>query len=295
MGWTEQIPNLVIIETGAGFTGFFVYTPAPGHNNLLASLTASTAGTDPYGNAFITGGLGLYLTPDSTGELTFIGPRGYQMRSGQSYEGQHAKIAQDVNANNQLVMFMQGFANNTAGLTDSAQITVASSDSGGVVPAQVTLAYETTTAVTTAFATVDYTGFNAIGTVTAADPTVTVSRSAAAQVETWKSLGSITATGFTSNIGQYRLLPDGDLEVDVKLTANAGGGTAGVYSYGTTLAAPYRPPTTRIYPLGWNSTMVAGAATNALIVNSTGVVQVKLNALVAATIAGTTARVPLNI
>ena len=45
---------LVIISAGGGFQGLFVYSPAPGPGNLIASIAAS-AGTDPYGNPYQAG------------------------------------------------------------------------------------------------------------------------------------------------------------------------------------------------------------------------------------------------
>jgi hypothetical protein len=50
--WSNQLLNLLIIAaSSAGFSGFFIYSPAPGPGNLVASFAAS-AGTDPYGNMY---------------------------------------------------------------------------------------------------------------------------------------------------------------------------------------------------------------------------------------------------
>jgi hypothetical protein len=52
--WTNQLINLLIIAAQSGFSGVFVYNPAPGTGNLIASV-ASAAGTDPYGNPYEEG------------------------------------------------------------------------------------------------------------------------------------------------------------------------------------------------------------------------------------------------
>lgn len=53
--WTNQLENLIILAAEeTGFSGFFVYDPAPGTGNLIASIAAA-AGTDPYGNAYLEG------------------------------------------------------------------------------------------------------------------------------------------------------------------------------------------------------------------------------------------------
>lgn len=55
MPWNSQsATQLLIVNASPGFTGLFVYSPSPGTGNLIASSTA-TAGTDPYGNAYLAG------------------------------------------------------------------------------------------------------------------------------------------------------------------------------------------------------------------------------------------------
>lgn len=266
MGWTEQIPNLVVIESSvAGFTGFYMYSPAPGLGNLEFQLYVGAHGVDPYGNTLSPGlNMGDW---DASGNL--LNHFGIDIH-GDVFVADSAGVSRlEIEAQLAAALWYYPATGKTGG---TSAICAMSSDS------------ETDSVGNKAVA-----GY--LGPVTAADPAGTTTLTA----ETWHSLGSPSATGFTSNIAQYRMTAEGETAIDVKLTANAGGGTAGTYSYANTLPAAYRPPTTRIYPLGWNSTMVAGAASNALIVNSTGIVQVKLNALVAATIAGTTVRVPLNV
>ena len=53
--WTNQLLNLIILSAAQkGFSGFFVYSPAPGPGNLIGSWAAA-AGVDPYGNAYPAG------------------------------------------------------------------------------------------------------------------------------------------------------------------------------------------------------------------------------------------------
>ena len=53
--WTNQLVNLIILSAAQqGFSGFFVYSPAPGPGNLIGSWAAA-AGVDPYGNAYPAG------------------------------------------------------------------------------------------------------------------------------------------------------------------------------------------------------------------------------------------------
>jgi len=67
MGWGGNTFPLLVVTAGGGYTGLFVYNPAPGAGNLIAS-TAAISGTDPSGNAFFEGtaaywntSLGLYM------------------------------------------------------------------------------------------------------------------------------------------------------------------------------------------------------------------------------------------
>jgi len=54
MTWGNSIFPLLIIEASGGYSGLFVYSPAPGANTLIASV-AATNGTDPWGNAYLSG------------------------------------------------------------------------------------------------------------------------------------------------------------------------------------------------------------------------------------------------
>lgn len=54
MGWQQGSFKLLIVNAGTGYSGLFIYSPAPGPGNLIGSWAAS-AGTDPYGNAYPQG------------------------------------------------------------------------------------------------------------------------------------------------------------------------------------------------------------------------------------------------
>jgi hypothetical protein len=55
MGWNNQVVNLVVVsETATGFSGIFVYSPAPAADTLLISIAANS-GTDSYGNFYPAG------------------------------------------------------------------------------------------------------------------------------------------------------------------------------------------------------------------------------------------------
>jgi hypothetical protein len=51
--WSNQLVNLLVIAAQqAGYSGLFIYSPAPGPGNLILSI-AAVPGTDPYGNAYL--------------------------------------------------------------------------------------------------------------------------------------------------------------------------------------------------------------------------------------------------
>lgn len=295
MGWTEQIANLVVISSQTGaYTGLFIYDPAPGTGNLLASAAAPSIGADPYGNDVVGGGFAVYdVGGCASPQLIFVGPKAISIRTGQPAEATFARVGSEATLpGGRLGLQIVGAS--TTGLSDTVEIDLFSNLSSGADQANGQIVYNNPAGGTDVYATWDAAGFViAAGSITAVTPG-TGTTSTPATAETWHSLGSPSATGFTSNVGQYRLTAEGETEIDVNLTANVGGGTAGTYSYATTLPAAYRPPTTRIYPLGFNQTLASGVSC-ALIVKSTGEVDVKLAALSAGTIAGTTARVPLNV
>jgi hypothetical protein len=109
--------------------------------------------------------------------------------------------------------------------------------------------------------------------------------------DSWQSLGSPAATGFTSDHGRYRLTSDGDVEFDIALTAGGGGGTAGSYTYANTLPAAYRPAINRTYPLGREN---AASPSPDLHIGTGGTVRVDLPGIGAGLNVGANIRMPLD-
>lgn len=55
MPWNSSVfPLVVVVATPGVYSGLFIYSPAPGTGNLVASV-AGSAGTDPYGNPYPAG------------------------------------------------------------------------------------------------------------------------------------------------------------------------------------------------------------------------------------------------
>jgi len=113
--------------------------------------------------------------------------------------------------------------------------------------------------------------------------------------ETWHSLGSPSATNFTSNHGRYRMTAEGQVEFDIQLTAAAGGGTSGIYTYANTLPIAYRPSSDRFYPVACQGTWLgAGIRFPGLKVFADGHVDVHLPGASASGTSGANIRMPLD-
>jgi hypothetical protein len=118
-----------------------------------------------------------------------------------------------------------------------------------------------------------------------------------ATADAWHSLGSPSATGYTSNHGRYRMSVDGDVEFDITLVANVGGGTAGNYAYANTLLASpnYRPAFKRAYPIAFNdATSTTGGNFPCLVVDTTGQVNIRIGGYPAGVVVGGNPRMPLD-
>jgi hypothetical protein len=114
--------------------------------------------------------------------------------------------------------------------------------------------------------------------------------------ETWHSLGSPSATNFTSNHGRYRMTADGTVEFDIVLTGGTGGGTQGTYTYANTLPTAYRPALDRFFPLGAQGAWIAaGGRFPGLKVNADGSVNLHMPSMgFSGNIAGGTFRMMLD-
>ena len=73
-------------------------------------------------------------------------------------------------------------------------------------------------------------------------------------IEDWHTLGTPSATGYSSVRGRYKMLATGEVEFDIQLTATGGAVTAGSYTYANTLPTAYRPSIDRQLALGNSGT-----------------------------------------
>lgn len=107
-----------------------------------------------------------------------------------------------------------------------------------------------------------------MGPVTAVDPVN-------GGPETWHSLGSAANGSATINVtnARYRMLSDGNVQIDISSAFTAGSGTqvAGTYQFANTLPAAYRP----VFEQAYIYFMTTGtAAAGRFIVNNNGTVQI---------------------
>jgi hypothetical protein len=78
VGWNQSLFPLLIITESGGFSGEFIYAPAPGPGALVFSNTAQ-GGTDPYGNTYLAGSTwygpsGVINIPPDTSALLAYSP-----------------------------------------------------------------------------------------------------------------------------------------------------------------------------------------------------------------------------
>jgi hypothetical protein len=94
---------------------------------------------------------------------------------------------------------------------------------------------------------------------TPANPTVI-------ETDTWQTLGIISGSNCTINQARYRLTPQNEVEIDISLTANTGGTTAGTYTWSVTLPAQYTPlgAFLRVYQMGFNA-QITTATQNCIV------------------------------
>lgn len=90
--------------------------------------------------------------------------------------------------------------------------------------------------------------------------------------ETPHDLG--TLSHFTVTVGRYRLTAQNEVKLEVEVTGD--GANAAVTTFGTTMAAAYRPVNNRETPLASGGTMAAGDPHPRLLVNNDGTVQVSV-------------------
>lgn len=99
--------------------------------------------------------------------------------------------------------------------------------------------------------------------------------------DTWNSLGSPSAIGWTTDHGRWRVCADGDIEFDIHLSGTSGSGLPGTYTFANTLPAGQRPGINRHYPLTATGTISAGDNYPRLFVSTAGSVQIVVPAATA--------------
>lgn len=258
MPWSNPAVSLIIVEAGGGFTGFFMYSGAPAANNLVASI-APANGTDSFGNAYLSG-----FTTYGLISATY-----YALQTG---FGGSAGILRLYSASSEAGPWVTANSQITFGANDLTIFTGTPGNSGGefAILSGTTLQLgQNVTAVATEPGTVD-------------------------TPESWHSLGSPSATGFSSGHGRYRMSPEGEVEFDIQLSTGGGAGTAGTYTYANTLPSAYQPANIRVYPLARTDTVGAGSNFPCLIIHASGQVQIQLPGVAANNQAGGQAFMPLD-
>ena len=234
--------------------GAFFYSGVPALGNLIASITGAAGADDGFGNSFRAGinsyGVGgSYL--NLLNNVIKIGSNATD--TGGSILGgggqiNYASGVSGVGDTNASMVLISKFL--TLGATNP-QVLIAPTASpnsltGEMCEVQGNLAVE--------------------GVVNAILPGALVE-------ETWHSLG--TLAGYAVTKGRYKINNEGDLKLDIQVTA--GGANAAVATFSNTLPnAPdnYRPATVRRFTLETGRAVTAGDNWPTLIVNTSGTVQV---------------------
>ena len=264
MPWGNSFFPLLIVTAGGGFQGFFVYSPGPGANNLIESVAAQ-AGTDPYGNQFLAGettynnGAGFALNLSGNAESFYSG----SLAGGWT---QQSIISSASGGILQVATGTQGGGD--APLT--ARFTSKNGSADGLI-ASLQLQGNNNRLLTSL--------------VTAWFPDGSFTTP-----ETWHDLGSLGAH-YTVVLGRYRLTPNNEVEVDIKVVGD--GLQATSVTFATTLPVAYRPATTHdSLPMGTTRQVTAGDIWPRLTVDTAGNVTV-INQGTANTFA-TCLRIPLD-
>jgi hypothetical protein len=113
--------------------------------------------------------------------------------------------------------------------------------------------------------------------------------------ETWHSLGSLGVSGMTVNQGRYRMLPDGDVEINFSFTTTAAV-SAQFASFANTLPAAYQPLQEQGIGVGASGSAWTISSTRlfSLLVTTSGNVQVSMPAIASGISGGCNFRFPVN-
>ena len=98
--------------------------------------------------------------------------------------------------------------------------------------------------------------------------------------DSWHSLGTFPTAGVSTVVGRYRLLPDGDVEIDILLSTSAAVATFSA-NFPNTLPAAYLPTQSKICAIGATGAawVINGDRLPNCLVTTGGVVQVNMPAI----------------
>lgn len=254
--WSNQLVNLIILAAQSlGFSGFFVYNPAPGAGNLVLSITGA-AGTDPYANPYPTGltvgkasqtQIQLFSSPAGVGVLRFL-LNNAGFTNGQILSG---VVSGPPNFGS---VTLNGPANTAAGFTDFVGLLFNSSD-GVSSFANASFEYNDIASAVHTYMSVDGSGVNVTtGSIAGIAPGTGTNQSTPAVRGTWQTLSLSNASGSGNNVNGffYRVMGEVDegrnpfvyMIWDISVSANSPS-TIG------TVASGYAPAETITWPTGW--------------------------------------------
>jgi hypothetical protein len=195
----------LVIVFGTGFSGVFVYSPAPGAGNLIASV-AALAGTDPYGNTYPSG-----ISSQSGGIEAILSGKELSWDAPADHPSNLPAI----------------FAAPSAAIGNSLEITTGTG-SGGVTAGALTL-YDSAASST-------------VSAIPSGSPGIFVAFGCPLVTDTWHAMPAMSVGWTASGFAKYRLTAQGDLQVafqDLVPGSDTDGTTIWAAS---SLPAAYRPP-----------------------------------------------------
>jgi hypothetical protein len=243
--WTNQLLNLLILSAAqSGFSGLFVYSPAPGPGNLVASFSA-VAGTDrPFGNTYPAG---LVIGVNTSTQLQLISSSGAGILN---------FLANTTSITNGFLLgeggipstiVLQGPFDGTAGWNDYIQQLIASSN-GSSTPAFLQLGYVDANGVTHGYLVESPAGLViSAGSILAVTPGTGTSPANPATQETWHTMPAFNANfSHGSPVPAYKLNPDNTVSLTGQVNVTAGTTSGTVVTLPT---AAYFPQSVKTFPI----------------------------------------------
>jgi len=236
------LAQYVIIFGASG--GMFVYAGAPGPGNPPV-YSVSNADADPYGNTVEPGiwagppgsvQVGMQAEPGSNfGQLLFITPGG-------PFSADGAVFGIEQGGGQALAVSSSTVAAAPDHVEHSYQDNLA-----GAGSARMESVYFDTTGTFHVGSALDFTGFTvSAGSITAVDPATGTSLGNPFAAETWHNVTVDAGWGSLGEPAQYRLLPDGNVQLRGDISHAATAAQTDINS-GVPLPAAYRPAATRYY------------------------------------------------